>query len=97
MSDLLLLLKNLPENLVAFFSGSFLVGKLSDEEWNGMWIDYTIEFPENDALMATEGIIGLTLQDLSLSRWFLSRPKTADDLSLFHNALCDTRNKARLK
>ena len=42
-----------------------------------MWGDYTLEVTKNKALKGTGGIIGLTLWDNALARYFLARPVTA--------------------
>ena len=45
-------------------------------------MDYTLEATKNKALKGNGGIIGLTLKDRALERWFLSRPISAKYVSL---------------
>ena len=65
-----------PEVLEAYKDGQF-VAKLSHGKFNDVWMDYTIEATENNALKGAGGIIGLTLRGQALVRLFLSIPITA--------------------
>ena len=59
-----------------FMSGRCSV-KLSNGMFKGVWLDYALETTENKDLKGVGGIIGLTMRDSALIRWFLARPVTA--------------------
>ena len=59
------------------FRDGLFVAKLTKGNFNGVWLDYILETTANKALKGTGGIIGLTLRQNALVRWFLSRPITA--------------------
>ena len=71
-----LLMQRLPEEVIQSFEEGLFVAKIFAGMFNGVWLDYTLESTENKALKGQGGIIGLTLCDSALSRWFLSRPIT---------------------
>ena len=58
-----------------------------------MWSDYILETTENKALKGTGGIIGLTLRESALARWFLARPVTARYSTNFHENMCGEQNE----
>ena len=67
---------------------SDFVSKLSPGLFNMVWPDYTLETKENKKLKGTGGIIGLTLKDAALARWFISRPVTARYSHVFYREIC---------
>ena len=74
MSYLILQAKQLPPDIVQGFKDGLFVAKLSQGQFNKVWIDYVLEATENKALKGSGGIIGLTLRDNALARWFLAHP-----------------------
>lgn len=60
----------------SFLKDHFLA-KLTNGNFNSVWIDYVLGTTENKSLKSSGGITGLT-QDSSLARWYLSRPPTAE-------------------
>ena len=65
-----------------FGHGNFMA-KLSQGQFNSVWMDYCLETTENKSLKSNGGIIGLTHCDAALGRWFLSRPVTAKYSHMF--------------
>ena len=82
-----LLMQRLPPEVIQSFKEGLFVAKLSSGNFNGVWIDYTLETTENKALKGQGGIIGLTMRGSALSRWFLSRPITAKYSLVFSEEL----------
>ena len=76
MTYLILSMQHLPQSVQTAFENGQFVAKLTDGLWNGVWLDYALETTENKALKGQGGIIGLTHSN-ALSRWFMSRPITA--------------------
>ena len=84
---LLLMMKRLPHEVLEAFAQGLFVARLSEGEFNGVWLDYTLETTENKALKGSGGIIGLTLRGEALTRWFLARPTTAKYTQIFQQEL----------
>ena len=88
MPVLILLMERLPECVKqSFIEGNF-VAKLSEGKFNKVWMDYCLETTENKALKGTGGVIGLTMRESALARWFLARPVTAKYSNTFHRDIC---------
>lgn len=56
-------------------------------------MDYILEATENKALKGSGGVIGLTLRDSALARWFLSRPVTSKYSQVFQNTIRPSQRK----
>jgi hypothetical protein len=48
------------------------VGKLTENHFNGVWLDYAMETTQNKDLKGAGGIIGLTMRSQALMRWFIA-------------------------
>ena len=94
MSYLILQAKQLPPDIVQGFKDGLFVAKLSQGQVNKVWIDYVLEATENKALKGSGGIIGLTLRDNALARWFLARPVTAKFSMQFRENVCKSTRQA---
>ena len=94
MSYLILQAKQLPPDIVQGFKDGLFVAKLSQGRFNKVWIDYVLEATENKALKGSDGIIGLTLRDNALARWFLARPVTAKFSMQFRENVCKSTRQA---
>ena len=77
MPYMFLHMSRLPAEVQESFHHGHFVAKLTPGTFNSVWMDYVLEATENKALKSSGGIIGLTNQDNALTRWFLSRPVTA--------------------
>lgn len=88
MSYLVLESKQLPSDIANGFSEGLFVEKLTKGQFNKVWIDYVLETTENKSLKGSGGIIGLTLRDNALARWFLARPVTAKFSMQFAENVC---------
>ena len=88
MSYLVLESKQLLSDIAKGFSEGLFVAKLSKGQFNKVWIDYVLETTENKSLKGSGGIIGLTLRDNALARWFLARPVTAKFSMQFAESVC---------
>ena len=95
MSYLILESKQLPSDIANGFSEGLLVAKLSKGPFNKVWIDYVLETTENKSLKGSGGIIGLTLRDNALARWFLARPVTAKFSMQFAESVCRISSQDR--
>lgn len=78
MPYLFLQMSRLPKEVQESFRHGHFVAKLTPGTFNSVWMDYVLEATENKALKSSGGIIGLTYQNSVLTRWFLSRPVTAN-------------------
>ncbi len=83
---MLLSMKQLPTEVQRSFNDGPFVVRLSDGNFNGVWLDSALEVTENKALKDTGGIIGMTMRPDSLARWFLARPIAARYSMIFHDA-----------
>ena len=93
MSYLVLESKQLPSDIAKGFSEGLFVAKLSKGKFNKVWMDYVLETTENKSLKGSGGIIGLTLRDSALARWFLARPVTAKFSMQFAECVCRISNQ----
>ena len=93
MTVQLLQMKRLPSEVEDGFNKGLFTGKLSDGKFNNLLLDYTVEVTQNKALNGSGGIIGLTLRENALARWFLARPLSSTYSSIFHGAICPSNNK----
>ena len=72
-----------------------MVAKLTHGQFNHVWIDNVLEATENKALKGSGGIIGLTMKDNALARWFLARPVTAKYSMIYHKEVCQHTEKTK--
>ncbi|XP_052801704.1 uncharacterized protein LOC128232273 [Mya arenaria] len=86
-------MNRLPREAEDGFLQGLFTAKLSSGKFNNVWLDYTLEATENKALKGTGGIIGLTMKDGALARWFLSRPLASRYSTMFHNNVCHKNEK----
>ncbi|XP_060579912.1 uncharacterized protein LOC132736731 [Ruditapes philippinarum] len=86
-------MNRLPEDVEEGFQKGMFTAKLSSGKFNSVWLDYTLEVTENKALKGAGGIIGLTLKEGALTRWFLSRPISSRYSADFHKSLCSEKDQ----
>jgi len=86
-------MNRLPQEVEDGFLRGLYTAKLSSGKFNNVWLDYALEATENKALKGTGGVIGLTLKDGALARWFLSRPLASRYSTMFHSNMCKTVEK----
>ena len=86
MPVMLLAMTQLPEQVEHAFQEGIFVAKLTEGNFNAVWLDYTLEVTENKALKGSGGIIGLRMRGDALARWFLARPIAAKYSMNFHNS-----------
>ena len=86
-------MNRLPREVEDGFLLGLFTAKLSSGRFNNVWVDYTLEAIENNALNGTGGIIGLTMKDGALARRFLSRTVTSSYSTMFHKNVCHTIEK----
>jgi hypothetical protein len=89
-------MNRLPKDVEGFKEGLY-TAKLSKGNFNNVWLDYTLEVTQNKARKGTGGIIGLTLRENALARWFLARPLTSRYSMTFHNSLHDKTDNDNIK
>ena len=70
-------MKQLPQEIVTEFENTGCIVKLSEGYFNGVWLDYALEITQNKDLKVSGRIIGLTMRNQALVRWFIARPVTA--------------------
>ena len=90
-------MNRLPDDVLAAFEQGDFVAKLSQGQFNGVWINYSLEATENKALKGTGGITGLTPRGPALARWFLAGPMTAQYSSQFLEGICLASQKRKNK
>ena len=72
-----LAIKRIPERLSNDFDKGLFVTKLTSSPFSAVWNDCVLEVTKNKAFKSSGGIIGITHNDKTLGRCFLSRPITA--------------------
>ena len=97
MCVMLLLMKQLPQEVESAFEEGLFVAKLTEGHFNAVWLDYALETTENKALKGTGGIIGLTMRGDALARWFMARPVSAKYSMEFHNSCQESPEKGKEK
>jgi len=61
-------MNRLPREVEDEFLQGLLTAKLSSGKFNNVWMEYTLDATENNALKGTYGIISLTMKDGALAR-----------------------------
>ena len=86
-------MNRLPDDVKQGFMDGLFMAKLSEGTCNNVWLDYALEATENKALKGSGGIIGLTLKENALARWFLARPIVSRYSAAFHEGISAPKKK----
>jgi len=67
-------LNRIPAEVGEGLADGMYTANLSGGKFSNVWMDYTLEVTQNNELKGNGGVIGMTLKESALARWFLSRP-----------------------
>ena len=84
-------LNRIPAEVEEGLADGMYTANLSGGKFSNVWMDYTLEVTQNKKLKGNGGVIGMTLKESALARWFLSRPIVSKYSAVFHQSIASTK------